>query len=40
METMPDRLHVFVVARQVSEPSNLVAQLKGYTSYELLRFFP
>lgn len=40
METMPDHMHIFVVARQVSEPSRLVAQLKGYTSRELLRLFP
>ena len=40
METMPDHVHVFVVARQVTEPSRLVAQLKGYTSHELLRLFP
>lgn len=40
METMPDHVHVFVVARQVSEPSRLVAQLKGYTSHELLQHFP
>lgn len=40
METMSDHVHVFVVAREVSEPSKLVAQLKGYTSHELLRHFP
>ena len=34
METMPDHVHVFI------EPSRLVAQLKGYTSHELLRLFP
>lgn len=39
-ETMPDHMHIFVVVRQVSEPSRLVAQLKGYTSRELLRLFP
>ena len=37
METMPDHVHVFVIARQVTEPSRLVAQIKGYTSYERLR---
>ena len=31
METMPDHVHVFVVARQVTDPSRLVAPLKGYT---------
>lgn len=40
METMPDHVHVFIVVRQVTKPSWLAAQLKGYTSHELLRIFP
>ena len=40
METMPDHIHVFIRSRQVFEPSRLAAQLKGYTSHELLRLFP
>ena len=40
METMLDHVHVFIVTRQVTEPSWLAAQLKGYTSHELLRLFP
>ncbi len=40
METMPDHVHVFVDAGQFIEPSRLAAQLKGYTSHELLQLFP
>ena len=40
METMPDHVHVFIRSRQIFDPSHLAAQLKGYTSHELLRLFP
>lgn len=40
METMPDHVHVFIKSRQVTEPSCIVRQLKGYTSHELLAAFP
>ncbi len=40
METMPEHVHIFVIARQVTEPSRIVAQIKGYTAHELLHLFP
>ena len=40
MEVMPDHVHLFVQCPQHLAPAFVVAQLKGYTSYALLREFP
>lgn len=40
MENMPDHIHIFVRTNQLLGASYIIAQLKGYTSHELLCQFP
>ncbi len=39
MEVMPDLVHLFVVARPGTSISDIVKQLKGYSSYCFMRYF-
>lgn len=39
MEAMPDHVHLFVAARPDTPISDIVKQLKGYSSYCLRRYF-
>ncbi|MCL5066824.1 MAG: IS200/IS605 family transposase [Thaumarchaeota archaeon] len=40
LETMPDHIHIFILATPVLAPNRIVAGLKGYTSRKLREEFP
>lgn len=40
LEVQPDHIHLFVGAKPIHQPSQIVKQLKGNTSIQLRRVFP
>ena len=40
MEVMPDHVHIFIKAKPVDSPQNIVARIKGRTSNYLRKEFP
>lgn len=40
LDVMPDHIHVFVKATPMDSPANIVARMKGRSSFELRKEFP
>jgi putative transposase len=40
LEVMPDHIHVFVKVTPMDSPANIVARMKGRSSFELRKEFP
>ena len=40
MELMPDHVHIFIKAKPIDSPQNIVARIKGRSSHDLRKEFP